>query len=97
MRFRVDVSFGEGDDFSARSFLLKTLFLHPGLVKGLGILSLKQLDIMTTLSEAIQNKKSQRHREGALFGFEMLCAMLGRLFEPYVVGRSDRRRFWWFE
>lgn len=56
-----------------------------GLVKGLGILSLKQLDIITTLTDAIQNKKSQRHREGALFGFEMLCVMLGRLFEPYVV------------
>lgn len=56
-----------------------------GIVKGLGILSLKQLDIMTTLTEAIQNKKSIRHREGALFAFEQLCSMLGRLFEPYVV------------
>ena len=35
-----------------------------GLVKGLGILSLKQLDIMSTLSDAIQNKKNQSHREG---------------------------------
>ncbi len=35
-----------------------------GLVKGLGILSLKQLDIMTTLQEAIQDKKNFRHREG---------------------------------
>ena len=51
-------------------------------------MSLKQLDIMSTLTEAIQNKKSQRHREGALFGFEMLCVMLGRLFEPYVVSGS---------
>ncbi|XP_013411317.1 eIF-2-alpha kinase activator GCN1 [Lingula anatina] len=56
-----------------------------GLVKGLGILALKQLDIMTTLTDAVQNKKSPRHREGALFAFEMLCTMLGRLFEPYVV------------
>ncbi|KAI8491411.1 eIF-2-alpha kinase activator GCN1 [Branchiostoma belcheri] len=56
-----------------------------GLIKGLGILSLKQLDVMTTLQEAIQNKKNFRHREGALFAFEMLCTMLGRLFEPYVV------------
>lgn len=37
-----------------------------GLVKGLGILSLKQLDIMPTLTEAIQNKKNPRHREGYL-------------------------------
>eukprot|EP00058_Branchiostoma_floridae_P014051 XP_002599539.1 hypothetical protein BRAFLDRAFT_121765 [Branchiostoma floridae] len=56
-----------------------------GLIKGLGILSLKQLDVMTTLQDAIQNKKNFRHREGALFAFEMLCTMLGRLFEPYVV------------
>ncbi|XP_057374386.1 stalled ribosome sensor GCN1-like [Daphnia carinata] len=56
-----------------------------GIVKGLGILSLKQLDIMTSLTEAIQNKKNIRHREGALFAFEQLCSMLGRLFEPYVV------------
>ncbi|XP_038061522.1 eIF-2-alpha kinase activator GCN1-like [Patiria miniata] len=56
-----------------------------GLVKGLGILSLKQMDIMSTLQEAIQDKKNFRKREGALFAFEMLCNMLGRLFEPYVV------------
>ena len=56
-----------------------------GLVKGLGILSLKQLDIMGKLTEAITNKKQPAHREGALFAFEMLCNMLGRLFEPYIV------------
>ncbi|XP_063969205.1 stalled ribosome sensor GCN1-like [Lytechinus pictus] len=56
-----------------------------GMVKGLGILSLKQLEIMSTLQSAIQDKKNFRKREGALFAFEMLCSMLGRLFEPYVV------------
>ncbi|CAG02489.1 unnamed protein product [Tetraodon nigroviridis] len=56
-----------------------------GLVKGLGILSLKQQDIMTTLTDAVQDKKNFRRREGALFAFEMLCNMLGKLFEPYVV------------
>ncbi|XP_073675995.1 stalled ribosome sensor GCN1 [Garra rufa] len=35
-----------------------------GLVKGLGILSLKQQDIMTTLTDAIQDKKNSRRREG---------------------------------
>lgn len=35
-----------------------------GLVKGLGILALKQQDIMTTLTEAIQDKKNFRRREG---------------------------------
>ena len=56
-----------------------------GLTKGLGILALKQLDIMNTLTDAMQDKKNPKHREGALFAFEMMCLMLGRLFEPYVV------------
>jgi hypothetical protein len=34
------------------------------LVKGLGILSLKQQNIMSTLQDAIQDKKNYRHREG---------------------------------
>ena len=54
-------------------------------MKGLGILSLKQLDIMTKLTEAIQNKKNAAHREGALFCFEMFCLALGKIFEPYIV------------
>lgn len=56
-----------------------------GIVKGLGILSLKQLDIMTKLTKHIQDKKNYKSREGALFAFEMLCSTLGRLFEPYIV------------
>ena len=56
-----------------------------GLVKGLGLLSLKQLEIMPTLIEAIQNKKNFKHREGALMAFEQLCTMMGTLFEPYVI------------
>jgi HEAT repeat protein len=56
-----------------------------GLVKGLGIPSLKQHRVMPALQEAIKNKKNYRHREGALFAFECLCDTLGRLFEPYVV------------
>ena len=56
-----------------------------GLVKGLGIPSLKQYRVMSALQEAIKNKKNYRHREGALFAFECLCQTLGRLFEPYVV------------
>lgn len=56
-----------------------------GVVKGLGILSLKQLDIMSKLTTYIQEKKNPKYREGALFAFEMLCQTLGRLFEPYIV------------
>ncbi|XP_067680434.1 stalled ribosome sensor GCN1-like [Haliotis asinina] len=56
-----------------------------GLIKGMGLLALKQQQIMDTLTAAIQDKKNPRKREGALFAFEMLCNMLGRLFEPYIV------------
>ncbi|XP_055374977.1 eIF-2-alpha kinase activator GCN1 [Condylostylus longicornis] len=56
-----------------------------GMVKGLGILSLKQYDIMPKLTTYIQEKKHYKYREGALFAFEMLCITLGRLFEPYIV------------
>lgn len=56
-----------------------------GLVKGLSILALKQHGIIDKLLEAIQNKKSARHREGSLMALELLCIFLGRLFEPYVI------------
>lgn len=46
-----------------------------GLVKGLGILSLKQQDIMTTLTDAIQDKKNARCREGE--------CLLGRFIRTY--------------
>lgn len=56
-----------------------------GLIKGLGIPTLKHYQVMAALQEAIKNKKNYRHREGALLAFQSLCNMLGRLFEPYVV------------
>ncbi|XP_045475078.1 eIF-2-alpha kinase activator GCN1 [Harmonia axyridis] len=56
-----------------------------GMIKGMGILALKQQDIMTKLTDAIQDKKNYKFREGALFAFEMLFQMLGKLFEPYIV------------
>lgn len=48
-------------------------------------MSLKQMDIMKKLTDAVTDKKNPHCREGALFAFEMLCNMLGRLFEPYIV------------
>ncbi|KAI2804204.1 eIF-2-alpha kinase activator GCN1 [Blomia tropicalis] len=56
-----------------------------GIVKGFGILSLNKLGIMDALTQAIQSKDKPNNREGALFAFEMLSSMLGRLFEPYIV------------
>lgn len=64
---------------------IKNILGIAGVVKGLGILSLKQLDIMSKLTNHIQDKKNYKCREGALIAFEMLCSTLGRLFEPYIV------------
>ncbi|KAI6654794.1 EIF-2-alpha kinase activator GCN1 [Oopsacas minuta] len=60
-----------------------------GIVKGLGIVSLKQYNIITTLTEAVQDMKNARHRESSLFAFETFSLMLGRLFEPYVIHLLD--------
>lgn len=62
-----------------------TLLKYVYELLGMGILALKQHDIMTKLTEAIQDKKNYKHREGALFAFEMLFHMLGKLFEPYII------------
>lgn len=35
-----------------------------GIIKGLGILALKQNDIMGKLTDAVQDKKNYKHREG---------------------------------
>ena len=56
-----------------------------GWVKGRGVLCLRQHRILNTLSNAIQNKKSVEHREGAMFAYEIFSFVLGRLFEPYII------------
>jgi len=56
-----------------------------GVVKGLGVGSVKTFGIMEALKTAIEDKKSSVARDGALQGFECLCERLGRLFEPYVI------------
>ncbi|CAG0913373.1 unnamed protein product [Notodromas monacha] len=72
----------EGTDYGQRR---GAAFGIAGFVKGLGILALKQKNIMPRITDAIQDKKNARHREGALLALEQLCSSLGRLFEPYVV------------
>ena len=37
-----------------------------GLVNGLGITTLKQLEIMSTLEQAVKDKKNPRRKEGAV-------------------------------
>ena len=60
-----------------------------GLVKGLGISSLKQHGVMDRLKCAVEGKakgeQTSNAREGALHAFELLCEVLGRLFEPYII------------
>lgn len=56
-----------------------------GIVKGKGVLALREYRIMSTLRSAIENKKEQNHRQGALFAYELLALILGRTFEPYII------------
>lgn len=56
-----------------------------GIVKGKGVSSLREFRVMSTLSIAIDNKKDQNHRQGALFAYELLALILGRTFEPYII------------
>ncbi|GBF89654.1 hypothetical protein Rsub_02372, partial [Raphidocelis subcapitata] len=56
-----------------------------GVVKGLGIASLKSYGVLESLKAFVEDKKSANAREGGLMAFECLCERLGRLFEPYVI------------
>lgn len=56
-----------------------------GMLKGVGMLSLRQLHVLQRLNEAVNNKQDAKKREGALIGYEMLCVIFGKIFEPYSV------------
>jgi hypothetical protein len=56
-----------------------------GIVKGRGVAVLRQQRIMSTLKGATENKKSPEHRQGAMFAYEVISLMAGRMFEPYVI------------
>ena len=55
-----------------------------GFVKGLGILSIKELGIISKCKKAIAHKKPSR-KIGALIAYEVFCNVLGKVFEPYVI------------
>ena len=56
-----------------------------GIISGKGISALREFRIMSTLKGAIENKKDQNNRQGALFAYELLSLILGRTFEPYII------------
>ncbi len=56
-----------------------------GIVSGRGVAALREFRIMSTLKTAIENKKDQNQRQGALFAYELLSLLLGRIFEPYII------------
>ncbi|KAI0710312.1 ARM repeat-containing protein [Cerioporus squamosus] len=56
-----------------------------GVVKGLGISSIKEYHIIDRLRAAAEDKKRFEPRQGAMFAFETFTSTLGRLFEPYII------------
>ena len=56
-----------------------------GIMKGKGVSALREYRVMSTLRSAIEDKKDQNHRQGALLAFELFALILGRTFEPYTI------------
>ncbi|GAB5359739.1 hypothetical protein AAMO2058_000568600 [Amorphochlora amoebiformis] len=56
-----------------------------GIIKGLGLDALKEYGVLDELIKRITNKNSYKVREGALFAYERLFAMLGHRFEPFLM------------
>jgi hypothetical protein len=88
---------GEARSGQLIDVLFKTLFDAPkyaarrgaayglaGAIKGLGVGALKRYDVIGRLRVATEDKKRFELRQGAMFAFETLSSMLGRLFEPYI-------------
>ncbi|KFA60741.1 hypothetical protein S40285_04728 [Stachybotrys chlorohalonatus IBT 40285] len=56
-----------------------------GLIQGRGIRALREYRILSSLRDALENKKEANKREASLIAFELMSIILGRLFEPYVI------------
>ncbi|KIH47918.1 hypothetical protein ANCDUO_22017, partial [Ancylostoma duodenale] len=44
-----------------------------GIVKGMGVASLKELELLPSIQKALLEKKNAKHREGGLLALEILC------------------------
>ncbi|PSR76114.1 hypothetical protein PHLCEN_2v8664 [Hermanssonia centrifuga] len=56
-----------------------------GIVKGTGISTMKDFQIIERLRTATEDKKRYEPRQGVMFVFETFSNILGRLFEPYAI------------
>ena len=56
-----------------------------GIIRGRGLLAIREYRLLSTLRAAAENKKEQNQRQGAYLAYELLCLILGRIFEPYVI------------
>lgn len=50
-----------------------------GMLKGMGMLSLRQLNVLQRLNEAVNNKEDAKQREGALLAYEMLTVIFSKV------------------
>lgn len=56
-----------------------------GIVKGLGIASIAELNVVQRLQVALEDKKRYEPRQGAMIAIETLSSILERNFEPYII------------
>ncbi|WRT67086.1 uncharacterized protein IL334_004052 [Kwoniella shivajii] len=56
-----------------------------GVVKGRGLSSLKEYELLEKLKDASEDKSAYQGRQGALFAYETLTSTLGKIFEPYII------------
>ncbi|GAA6058506.1 hypothetical protein JCM10212_006945 [Sporobolomyces blumeae] len=55
-----------------------------GLVAGRGLSAIQEFGVIGRLQDNAEDKKAMQARQGAVFGYEILSTVLGRLFEPYI-------------
>jgi hypothetical protein len=56
-----------------------------GVVRGRGLSTLREFGVLGRLKDNAEDKKNFQARQGAVFGYEILSTVLGRLFEPYII------------